>query len=174
MWTRESHSNNKEHNVVVISSIKVCFVDIVQCKSLWSFQSLDSQKYSLCTQKQISIWIVVNSTRTLLACPKPWAVSSWGPGLRGLRGLGPPMHSGCCPWIGTQPSRDYWPLKLRRRGRRQRPSWLAIRRINLREAPPTVESELRANWPMASLSSRSMESSLNPDRKSLQGEEQAQ
>lgn len=35
------------------------------------------------------------------------------------------------------------------------------------EALPTAESELTANWQTASLSSRRMESSLNPETKSL-------
>lgn len=63
---------------------------------------------------------------------------------------------------------DLWPLKLSRRACRRRPSWLAIRRISLTEAPPTAESELRANWAMVSLSSSRTDSSFRWDRKSLQ------
>lgn len=61
-----------------------------------------------------------------------------------------------------------WPLKLIRRGRKRNPSWLAMRRINLIEAPPTAESDMTANWPTASLSRSRMESSVRLGRKPLQ------
>ncbi len=45
---------------------------------------------------------------------------------------------------------------------------MAMRRISLTEALPTAGSELTANWPTASLSNRRIQSSLSPERKSLQ------